>query len=293
LLRDDRLVVTAERHSQLPQERERLVILVRRGDEGDVHSVDLLDHVVVDLREDHLLLDAERVVPASIEGAGVDAAEVADARDRHRDEPVEELPHPRAAKRHRGTDLLALSQSEVRNRLLRFLPNRTLAGDDAQLEHDGVENLGILDRFADAAVDHDLLERRDLIDVGESELVLQPVANRLLVVQAETRRRDWQILAGMLGLDLSLNLFLFPLLLLFGCHLSEILAQRTRGIGSPFLTLTRSLVLRRSTFDASVSNRECVLVGSPDLGSRSMTLEAWIDAGASRIPDCSSAVRAL
>src|SRR6185436_8057839 len=198
----------------------------------------------------------------------------ADARDRHRDEPVEELPHPGAAKRHCGTNFLALTEPEIGDGFLRFLPDRTLAGDDAQLEHDGVENLGVLDRFADAAVDHDLLERRDLIDVGESELVLQPVANRLLVVQAETRRRDWQILAGMLGLDLSLNLFLFPLLLLFGCHLSEILAQRTRGIGSPFLTLTRSLVLRRSTFDTSVSKRACVLVGSPDFGSRSITFDA-------------------
>ena len=40
---------------------------VRRRDERDVHPVDLLDHVVVDLREDHLLLHAQRVVAAAVE----------------------------------------------------------------------------------------------------------------------------------------------------------------------------------------------------------------------------------
>ena len=53
------LLFPAERHAQLAQQRERLVVLARRRDERDVHAVDLLHLVVVDLREDHLLLDAE------------------------------------------------------------------------------------------------------------------------------------------------------------------------------------------------------------------------------------------
>ena len=40
--------------------------------------------VVVDLREDHLLLDAERVVAAPVERPRAESAEVADARDRDR-----------------------------------------------------------------------------------------------------------------------------------------------------------------------------------------------------------------
>src|SRR5687768_12336772 len=52
------VVFAAERHAELPQERERLVVTLGRRDERDVHPVDLLDHVVVDLREDHLLLHA-------------------------------------------------------------------------------------------------------------------------------------------------------------------------------------------------------------------------------------------
>src|ERR1700704_5826082 len=64
-------------------------------------------------------------------------------------------------------------------------------------------------------------------------------------------------------------------------------------MGSPFLTLTRSLVLRRSMCVVSVSKRAFVLVGSPDLGSSSITFDACTVAGASRIPLVSSAVRAL
>src|SRR4029450_7674158 len=118
---EERLVlVAAERHAELPEERERLVVLVRGGHEGDVHAVDLVDHVVVDLREDHLLLHAERVVAATVEGARAEPAEVADARDRGRDEAVAEPPHPGAAQRDRGADLLPLAEAEVGDRLLRL-----------------------------------------------------------------------------------------------------------------------------------------------------------------------------
>src|SRR5215212_817140 len=185
----DRLVVAAERHAELAQQRERLVVARRRGDEGDVHPVDLIDHVVVDLREDHLLLDAERVVAAPVERAGVEAAEVADPRDRDAHEAVEELPHARTAQRHRRPDLLPLAEPEVRDRLLRLAPHRPLPGDRLELLDHRVEHLRLLDRLADAAVDHDLLERRHLVRVRERELPHEPVAHRALVVELEARRR--------------------------------------------------------------------------------------------------------
>src|SRR2546423_837609 len=223
------LLFTAERHSELFKQCQCLVILVRRRDERDVHPVDLLDHVVVDLGEDHLLLHAERVVTAAIERARVDATEIANPRNRHRHEPVEELPHPRTTQRHRGPDLLTLSQTEVGDRLLRLLANRTLAGDDRQLVHHCVENLRVLDRFADTAVDHDLLQIRDLMRVGETELILETVANGALVENAQTRWRNRQVLARVLHLDLLLpgialaalaafGAALLLLLIVFRCH---------------------------------------------------------------------------
>src|SRR5688572_29526034 len=87
----------SERHAEAAQELAPLLVGRRRGHESDVHPVDLRHLVVVDLREDDLLGQPERVVAAPVEGARAHAAEVADARDGDRDEPVEELPHPRAA----------------------------------------------------------------------------------------------------------------------------------------------------------------------------------------------------
>src|SRR6266516_6004489 len=93
-----------ERHPEREQELERLLVGRRRRRDRHVVAANLVDRVVVDLGEDELLADPERVVAAAVEGPRAEAAEVADPRDRDRDEPVEELPHPRAAERHRDAD---------------------------------------------------------------------------------------------------------------------------------------------------------------------------------------------
>src|SRR3954469_15569185 len=96
---DDRLIVTTERHAKLAQQRVGLVITLRRRDERDVHPVNRVDHVVVDLGKDHLLLHAEGVIPATIERARAESAEVANTRHGRADEAVEKLPHACAAQR--------------------------------------------------------------------------------------------------------------------------------------------------------------------------------------------------
>src|SRR5262249_2662692 len=106
---------------------------LRGGRERHVEAADLVDAVVVDLREDDLLPDAERVVPAPVERLGVQPAEVADARQRDRDESVEELPHPGAAQRDLRADGHALAELEAGDRLAGAADLRALAGDRAQL----------------------------------------------------------------------------------------------------------------------------------------------------------------
>ena len=54
----------------------------------------LLGLVVVDLEEHDVLLEAHRVVAAAVEALGLKPAEVAHARQRHGDQPVEEFVHP-------------------------------------------------------------------------------------------------------------------------------------------------------------------------------------------------------
>jgi hypothetical protein len=70
------------------------------GDDGDVHATGGVDLVVVDLREDQLLGDAERVVATAVEAV---AGRPRKSRMRGMasvDQAVEELPHAVAAKRH-------------------------------------------------------------------------------------------------------------------------------------------------------------------------------------------------
>src|SRR5438067_1581080 len=90
--------VFCERKAEPAEECPRVLVGVRGGGDGDVEPADARDGVVVDLGEDDLLADAERVVAAAVEGARAEAPEVADARERDRDQAIEELVHARATK---------------------------------------------------------------------------------------------------------------------------------------------------------------------------------------------------
>src|ERR1700679_3657297 len=94
-------------------EQSTAVLVVRGGRrDGDIHPANLVDLVVLNLGENDLLLDAQAVVAAPVEGARPDAAEVADARDRDVDQPVEELVHAGAAQGHLAPDRLAIAPLE-------------------------------------------------------------------------------------------------------------------------------------------------------------------------------------
>src|SRR4029079_13829121 len=94
------LSLSAEREAELAQEREGLFVRVRRRRDCDVEAAHGLHVVVVHFREDDLLPNADRIVAATVEARRGETAEVADARERDRDQPVEELPHPGAAHRY-------------------------------------------------------------------------------------------------------------------------------------------------------------------------------------------------
>src|SRR5262245_16892712 len=177
-----------ERQAEAAQERERVGVRCRRSRDRDVQAPDRRDRVVVDLREDDLLADAERVVAAAVERLGVQPPEVANPRQRDRHEPVEELVHHRAAQRHLGADRHPLAQLETRDRLARAADLCALAGDRGQLLDRRVERLRVGLRVADAHVERDLLDARDLHDRGDPELVLQPGAELALVERLQTRR---------------------------------------------------------------------------------------------------------
>src|SRR5882762_4170015 len=87
------LSFASEREAEGVEQRSTLGVRTGGGDDRDVHAPGSVDLVVVGLREDELLGDAERVVATPVEAVGRQAAEVADPGNRQGDDAVEELPH--------------------------------------------------------------------------------------------------------------------------------------------------------------------------------------------------------
>src|SRR5690242_4874256 len=178
----------AERQAECLQKGAGVIVGLGAGRDRHVEAAYLLDVVVVDLREDDLFAHAERVVAAAVERAGVEAPEVADARQRDRDQPVEELVHARAAERHLRAHRHALAHLELRDRLPRAAYLCALAGDRRQLLDGRVEQLRVRLRLAHAHVQRDLLEARHLHDGVEAEIVLQLRTDLALVAHLQARR---------------------------------------------------------------------------------------------------------
>src|SRR3546814_16246665 len=91
-----------KRHAESVQESLGFLVRLRSRADDDVHATDLVDLVVVDLREDQLLLEAEGIVAATVEALARNAAEVADARQRDVDQGGEEPVHVLATRVEAG-----------------------------------------------------------------------------------------------------------------------------------------------------------------------------------------------
>src|SRR6516162_10213308 len=176
-LDDERLLrhwsVLLERESEPPQQRTALVIVGGGRDHGHVHPALAVHLVWVDLVEHELLGEAERVVPPAVELPVAQAPEVTDPGQRQREQPVEELPHPVAPQGHVRADRHALAQLELGDGLPRPGHGRLLAGDDGQVLHRALDELGVPRRLADPHVDRDLGQAWDLHHVGVAELLPQ------------------------------------------------------------------------------------------------------------------------
>src|SRR5712692_5841123 len=97
-----------ERELEGGKERTRFLVGLRCRGDGDVQAPQSVDLVVLDLGEDDLFLHAQVEIAAAVERARGNTAEVANARNRHRDQPVQEFVHPAAAQRHHAADRIIL-----------------------------------------------------------------------------------------------------------------------------------------------------------------------------------------
>src|SRR6266404_4025685 len=154
-----------------------------------VAHLELLRALLLDdeARLGHALLLPPALAERQAEGLQQRAG-VADARQRDRDQSVEELVHARTAKRHLRADRHSLTHLELRDRLAGPAHLRALAGDRGQLFDGRVEQLRVGLRLPHAHVERDLLQARDLHDGVEPELVLQLRADLAFVSLLQARR---------------------------------------------------------------------------------------------------------
>src|SRR6266436_8768373 len=177
-----------EREIECRQQRASLVIGARRRAYGDVHAPDLRRLVIVDLGENDVLLEAERKVAAAVEALRVEAAEVAHARQRDVDQPVDELEHPGLAQRHLAADRLVLAQLVGRDRLSGFGDHGLLTGDQREIARRRFDLLAVRHRLADAHVDDDLVDHRHLHGILIAELLGQLLAHHRVEYRFQARR---------------------------------------------------------------------------------------------------------
>src|SRR5690606_2824512 len=79
------------------QQRATFVVVTGSGGQGDVQTTQGIDLVVIDFREDDLLLHTHAVVATTVEGLGIQAAEVTHARQGDGQQTVQEFVHAIAA----------------------------------------------------------------------------------------------------------------------------------------------------------------------------------------------------
>src|SRR6185436_16918744 len=185
--RSHRRLLTRERHAELAQQKLGALIVARGRHDRDVHPLGTLDLVVVDLREDQVVPDPQGVVAAAVEALGRRAAEVAHARQRDGDQPVQELPHADAAQSHAAADRHALPHLEGGDGLLGPGDRRLLPGEGGHLLDGVVQDLDVLDRVADPHVQGDLLDPRHRHDVVDAELLAQARDDLVLIALPEPR----------------------------------------------------------------------------------------------------------
>jgi len=61
------ILCSAERHAEAAQQRAGLIVVLGRGHDRDIHPFELVHLRVIDLRENQLIAQTERVIAASVE----------------------------------------------------------------------------------------------------------------------------------------------------------------------------------------------------------------------------------
>src|SRR6266567_8336030 len=151
-----------ERHPQEPEQSPAFFIAFGSCDYGNIHSLDLINLVVVNFRENQLFLDSKGIIPLPVESFGRNPFEVTDSGQRYVDKPVKKLVHLILAERHHATNRHPLTELESGYRFLCLGDNGLLSGNERHFFHCGVNYLDVLDGFAQPHIYDYFLQSRDL-----------------------------------------------------------------------------------------------------------------------------------
>src|ERR1700686_929291 len=214
------------------QQRPRLIVRLRRRHNGHVHALQLVDLRVINLRENQLIVQSQRVIAAPIERFRRNAAEIADSRQHDAYQSVEKFVHAIAAQSNHRADRHPFANLKCRNRLLPPRRYRLLSRDLPQFIHRRINQLGILRRFAHAHVHDDLMQSRhghrilrvQLFHQRRGHFLLKPRPQPWPLLRRVSRSRSTRLLfrVPLLRLGLCLLLTLGFFLLVYHCLLPSL-----------------------------------------------------------------------
>src|SRR5690606_14992169 len=119
----------AEREFESTQQCATFIIRPSSGGQSNVQTAQSIDLVVVDFREDDLLFNAHAVVTTTIEGLGIQAAEVANPRQGDRQQTIQELVHTLTAQGHFDADRPTFTDFKASDGFPSVSHNDFLTGD--------------------------------------------------------------------------------------------------------------------------------------------------------------------
>src|SRR5471032_3441359 len=163
----------AEREFESTQQGATFIIVLGSGGQGDVQTAESIDLVVVDFREDDLLFHAHAVVTTTIEGLGIQAAEVADPRQGDRQQTIQEFVHTLTAQSHFDADRPTFTDFKASDGFPSVGHNDFLAGDLFQVSNSVLDDFFVADRFAQTHVQGDLCNARNFHHVRQLKFFLK------------------------------------------------------------------------------------------------------------------------
>src|SRR6056297_704086 len=179
-----------ERKAEGFQQFATFIVGTGSGGNGDIQTTDLVDFVVLDLRENDLLTHAHAVVTTTVERLGIQTAEVTNAGYRNVNQTIKEVPHTLAAQGNLTTDRPTFTDFETRDGFTSQSDHCFLTCQALEIRHGIFNQLLVTDRFADTHIQGDLFDTRHLHDVLVAELLLQGGYHFLTVLLFHVKHRN-------------------------------------------------------------------------------------------------------